>query len=202
MTPHTRGFTLIEVLVAMSVFAIMALAATGIASAALDRRADLDMVDNRLKQVQVSHALIKADLDQIVLRSTRDAFGTTTSSALGGENQEQGRPLLSFVRGGWVNPNGLEQRPSLQYVAYVLEEGALLRKSRAYLDPTPDTPMTVTAMVDGVTAARVVFLAGEQWLDRKQVPFNSAAPLPQALALDLSVSGLGDLRFAFTVQQP
>jgi general secretion pathway protein J len=202
MTPHARGFTLIEVLVAMSVFAIMALAAAGIASAALDRRTDLDAVDTRLKQVQLSHALIKADLDQIVLRPTRDVFGAARPTDLGGQNQDQGQSLLSFVRGGWANPGGIELRPSLQYVAYVIEDGALVRKSRAYLDPTPDTPTTVTTMLDGVTAAHVLFFAGEQWLDRKQVPFSPAAPLPQALALDLSVTGLGDLRFAFMVQQP
>lgn len=202
MTLHARGFTLIEVLVAMSVFAIMALAATGIASAALDRRADLDVVDNRLKQLQLSHALIKADLDQIVMRPTRDPFGGFVPAALGGDNKQQGRALLSFVRGGWVNPGGLEQRPSLQHVAYVLEDGALVRKSRAYLDPTPDTPAMVTTMIDDVSDARVLFFAGEEWLDRQQVPLNPTTPLPQALAIELSIAGVGDMRFAFTVQHP
>lgn len=202
MTDHARGFTLIEALVAMAVFAILALAATSIASAALERRADLDAVDDRLKQVQLSHALIKADLDQMVLRPTRDAYGATTPSALGGANQDQGRPLLSFVRGGWVNPGGLESRPSVQYVAYVLEDRTLVRKSRAYLDPTPDTPTASTTLFNNVSEAQVLFLSGDQWLDRKQVPLSPRTPVPPALAFDISVDGLGDLRLAFTVPQP
>ncbi len=197
MTGSSRGFTLVEVLVAMSVFALVALIAAGVASAALETRNTLDATDGRLRQVQLARALLKADIGQVVWRPTRNAFGGVGQSGFVGGSVGEREPLLAFVRGGWTNPAGAEARASLQYVEYALEGDALVRRTRAYLDPTPTTPIESVVILRAVSDVSVSFLTGGTWKPQWRVGQASGLALPDAVALDMTIEGLGELHQVF-----
>jgi general secretion pathway protein J len=196
MSANARGFTLIEVLVAMAVFALVALMASGLASSALSARGELDAADERLRRLQTARALIKADIGQIVWRPARDAFGGAGRGGFVGGIMNDGEPLLAFVRGGWTN-TGAEARPSLQYVEYAVVGDALVRRTRAALDPTPNTPVEEMSLLQPVSGVEVSFLTGETWQPRWRVGQVQGAALPDAVALDLTLQGLGPVRQVF-----
>jgi len=118
-----RGFTLLEVVVALIVAAmigLMAFQALDGASRAADRTADVLNDVNRLDR---TWQLIATDLRHLLQPGANTVFrGESLKSS--GENAEQ--TILQFKRRGWVNFSNLP-RSDLQLVSYRLAEGKLWR---------------------------------------------------------------------------
>jgi general secretion pathway protein J len=68
--------------------------------------------------------------------NTAAADDTDTSDTSGdSDTSDTSTPLVVLTRGGWSNPTGL-QRPELERVAYVLDNGTLVREHWNVLDDT------------------------------------------------------------------
>ena len=169
------GFTLVEVLIALTIFAMIASAgvallafsvrAQGASGAALD---DAGAV-NRLS------AILTADLAQAQDRPTRDATGTPFPAFTGGAGEV---PLLRLVRGGWSNVDAAP-RADLQKVEYRLAGDAIERVAYPALDGAQPLPPAV--LLDRVRQVGLRFRFAGFWSDRWQG--NAAAALPQAVEL-------------------
>jgi len=71
----THGFTLLELLVALAVFAIMAAAAYSGLRSVLFTHATLEQENRRLAAVQLTVFRFEQDIEQIVSRGIRDEYG-------------------------------------------------------------------------------------------------------------------------------
>lgn len=210
--------TLIEVLVAMLVFAFVAAAAALSLRLAADAREQLSGAEARLGELEIARALIREDVTQIVSRRTRDEFGETFGPAFLGGLETRIRPpvagetlLAAFVRGGWVNPDYEAPRSSLQFVEYLVRGDALVRRTRPYLDDARGQPRFERVLIHSVSDVSIRFL-GEPltaavrddpdagWLTGWPVPgaIFADAP-PRALALSLTAKRYGKLRLAFWI---
>ena len=185
------GFTLVEMLVALFIFAIISAAGVSIVTYGIDAKAATREATNRLRDVQIARALLKADLAQPVQRPVRDAYGIT--------RQGDGT-LMSFVRGGWANPGQVEARSTLQFVQYAVVDGKFIRRSRLRLDATVNTPDDERVLLSGVSNVEVRFYSGGQWADRHGTGRKGEASLPDAVALDMDVAGFGHLTQLFLVR--
>lgn len=195
---NARGFTLVEMLVAMAVFGLLAAAAAGILNVTL-RNADVfDRADALTREVQRARTIMRADFAQVANRPVRDAYGAMSPAIFAGGGAADGRALLVFVRHGWENPGGADARGSLQYVEYAIDGNRLMRRTRPYLDPTPDTPVSVTMLLSDVRGAAFSFLSNGSWSDR-WVAAAGRGVLPEAVALDVAGSAVSDLRQIFFV---
>jgi general secretion pathway protein J len=181
------GFTLVEVLVALAVFALLSAGAVGVMQAAIGARDSAAERTSTLAGLQRLRGALAADLAQAAARATRDFAGAPAAFAFVLADPGDGsRPFLILTRRGWENPDGAP-RASLQYVEYRLIEGRLERAVRAGLDGAPLEPPQVLAR--GVRAAAVSALGGGGWL-----PAWASAnlePLPRAVRIDLELEGLG-----------
>lgn len=197
MRAASRGFTLVEMLVALLAFSLLAAASVSILNFSLRNKAIFDKALDTLQQVQVARVIMKSDFAQLAPRPVRDSFGgrPLSSFAKGVETSEKGL-VLSFVRRGWISPAGEEGRSSLQYVEYVVSGDALLRRSRPYLDPTPDTPETTTTLIADVEDVSVTFLSAGKWMSEWR-PVLRNEEFPDAVAITMDVKGLGEMRQAF-----
>jgi general secretion pathway protein J len=130
---RNRGFTLLEVLVALFIAAIMFAIGYSALNQGLNGHESLKSHQARLTEVQTAVRMIEQDLVQLAPRPIRAPIGYSWLPALAGSPGSQ--PLATFTRGGWNNPTGL-QRPGLQRVAYFLENGTLRREYWNVLDPT------------------------------------------------------------------
>jgi general secretion pathway protein J len=110
--------------------------------------------------------------------------------------------MLTFVRGGWVNPAGAEARSSLQYVEYALEDCNLVRRSRPYLDPTPDTPTTTAVLATDVDDVAAFVLLGGEWQPAARMAASATTSLPAAIAIEFKSAELGYIRQAFQLPAP
>jgi general secretion pathway protein J len=189
-----KGFTLVEMMVALLIFGLISAAGVGVLSFSMDNQQVVRARSHRLGEIQRARLALKADLAQAAARRTRDADGRPAARNLWGGEQAVGGPALQLVRRGWDNPDGAP-RASLQAVEYRLMEGRLERRTRAALDGAAWRPPQV--LLTGVREARVAFLVGGQWIET--VPNGTYQPLPQAVRLDLTLDDYGPLSQLFVV---
>ncbi|MFN3514111.1 MAG: type II secretion system minor pseudopilin GspJ [Phenylobacterium sp.] len=186
-----KGFTLVEMLVALFVFALLAAAGVAMMGFAADNQAAVRGRMDRLADFQRARALLKADLEQAAVRRTRDPAGAAARDAFMGADPKSGA-LLAFVRRGWDNPDAAP-RASLQYVEYRVTEGRLERRARPALDGAPLGDAQV--LVDGVETAQVEFYAQGAW--RPTWTTSGEVALPQVVRLDLTLRSIGEVRQLF-----
>jgi len=197
MKSKSAGFTLVEMLVALLAFSLLAAAATALIGASLRNQDTLAAASRDIQDLQLARSKMKADFAQIVLRPVRDAYGGRNQFAFVGGSPAQKGPVLAFVRGGWINPMGAETRSSLQYVEYEVEKNTLIRRTRARLDSTSDTPVQSMSLLKGVETLSVSFLSGGVWSDQWRSQREGNTLLPDAVAVDAEVAGLGRVRQVF-----
>jgi general secretion pathway protein J len=205
------GFTLLELLVALFIAALMFAMGYGAISQAITTRDALKVRQARLLELQTAVRVLEQDFVQLTPRPVRQpigdepaqpalqgqAAGTQSSglvTTLGGASSTQSSsttsgtpPLVALTRGGWANPTGL-QRPAEQRVAYVFENGTLRRQYWYVLDPTLSS---TTASRDLLTKVKSVTF---QYLDlshtwQAQWPPATVAG-PQALESSLRIRPL------------
>ena len=94
-----------------------------------------------------------------------------------------------FYRLGWLNPDGLLPRGSLQSVAYVVHEGRLERWYFPYPEPEFGAEPIKTVVIDKVLSVEYSFFMDDKW-ERKV----EATKLPKAIAMEIEIEGRQDQR--------
>jgi general secretion pathway protein J len=203
----SRGFTLIEVLIALAIAAIIAAAAyTGLSTV----MAGVDSsraVAERTWEINRALTFLSRDLRQVANRPVRDEFGDEEPALEGGR---AARFLLSLTRRGWYNSNQYP-RSTLERVNYVVEEETLWRESYPVLDRTGDAEPTRVALLEGVVDLRLYFLDAvtslnpgrttevdsrnwpENWVVDTSNPGDDK-PLPAAVQLVLDLEDWGEVK--------
>ena len=168
-----QGFTLLELLIASIIFAIMAVMAYGGLSNVMSNSESSKLALKRLQQIQQTVSVLNRDFRQIVSREIRDEYGNTQPYLTAGNNIDN---LVEFSRGGRVNPAGL-LRSTLLRVAYQFDDESLVRLQWPQLDRTQEQEAKKTILIDNVEDVTIRFLGeGGEWQD--QWPPLNAAPAP------------------------
>lgn len=191
------GFTLLEMLVALAVFSIVAVMSYRGLDAVATARAGAGTATARLVALQRSVLFFERDLEQLIGRPVRDGHGTVRAAVIGTEHA--GGAALEFTHAGWDNPAGRD-RSNLQRVRYRYDraEASLVRESWGVLDLAPDSSPTSQSLVPGLRGAGFRFMDGngiwrEDWPARAQ----DLDILPRAIELTLIVDRLGEIRRLF-----
>ena len=150
MARRRHGFTLLEMLIALGVFAVIGVMSSQILSGIVDMSDAVRDRSDQLAELQRAMFIISRDIEQMTRRPVRDAFGDSTAAIIIGE------PLIEFTRRGWQNPLQ-SPRSELQRVAYTVADGDLVRQFWPLLDRGPDTEPIDQVLLRGV--ADVEFLA-------------------------------------------
>jgi len=124
-----NGFTLIEILIALAVFAILATITSSAMYYAFNTRDRITQQAERLVDLQLTITQIERDTEQIANRSIR-INGMQLLPALIGQNDS-----IELTRGGINNPLSVEKRSSLKRIAYLCRDKKLIRRSWSSLDP-------------------------------------------------------------------
>lgn len=128
-----RGFTLIEILVALGIFAIIGVIASQLLRQTIDVSDVLYDRGDRLVELQRAFNVISRDVEQIVHRSVRDEFGDPIDVLLidthGG---------FQFTRLGWSNLLN-KPRSNMQRVEYLFRDDVLIRRYWPVLDRADTT---------------------------------------------------------------
>jgi general secretion pathway protein J len=184
-----NGFTLVETLVALLIFGLLAAAGVVILGNSADAQIRLAQVSDAIQDMQRARAALRADLAQAANRTVRGESGAREAAFVSGGGD--GR-LFAFVRRGWENPDGAP-RASLQYVEYRLEDGRLERRARAMLDGARLGPPAVLA--ENIESIEVAYRVGADW--RPDWDAMRADALPPAVRLDMTTHRFGIVRQLF-----
>jgi general secretion pathway protein J len=193
MTRADRGFTLVEMIVALFIFSLVA--ASGVALLAFSVRAQaaaqgqLDRVAGERRMA----ALLTADLAQAVPRAARDRDGKPVRAFEGADGATPGI-VMGYVRTGRSNPEGLP-RAGIERVDLVFEKGRLERRAYAMADGAD--PATSIVLADGLASVRMRYRDRDGWRSRWDAQQPGA--MPRAVEITLTPQGKAALVTAFLV---
>ncbi|HXH03415.1 MAG TPA: type II secretion system minor pseudopilin GspJ [Candidatus Competibacteraceae bacterium] len=192
--PAAAGFTLLELLVALAVFAVVAVAAYGGLDSVLVSRAAAEAESARLARVQMALYWLEQDLAQAVPRPIRDDYGQPQPALASDPLQPE---FLLLTRTGWSNPLG-RPRADLQRVGYRLQEGRLYRRYWLTLDRGVYAEPRETLLLENVREVRLRFLDQEgRWQERWPPAGghddDTLPLLPPALELTLILADWGEI---------
>ncbi|HJS22215.1 MAG TPA: type II secretion system minor pseudopilin GspJ [Steroidobacteraceae bacterium] len=190
------GFTLVELLVALAIFAILSVLAYGGYNNSVKQNEIARSSMKRLESLQTTVRLLTQDFEQLSPRPVRDVLGDGRLPALTADKRDQ--TLFSLTRAGWTNPAGLP-RPTLQRVSYLLDpDGKLIRQYVTVLDATLANEPVKRELIDRVTSVAVRYLDSQkQWQDQwpplNAPPVTLARARPVAVEIKLVLEDFGEI---------
>jgi len=171
MTPparRQRGVTLLEVLVAVAVFAIFSTMAYAGLMRLLDHRAQIEAERAFWRELSLAFVVMERDFSLARNRPVRDVDGSLRPDrAFRGQPYDPralADPAVEFTRGGILVPNGFTA--DLQRIGYQLIDGELVRITWPVLDRAPVTEPERVPLLANVEEFEVRFYQNGAWIDR------------------------------------
>ena len=199
---RSAGFTLLELLVSLAIFALLATMAYTALNTVLSARKEVALRAARLTELQTAFMVMERDIEEAVGRPVRDELGDEQPALKGGG---VGTVVLTLTRTGWRNPLGLA-RSDLQRVDYGFNNQQLLRESWTTLDRAPGNEPYDEVLINGVSAVDVRFMGQDkQWLGYwppesvNDADEHRRVLMPLAIEISVDVDGWGRLVRLFRV---
>jgi general secretion pathway protein J len=188
MFKRFSGFTLLEILVALFVFAILSLILASSLRSVITAQSVTEKNAERLREMQLAILVISRDVEQAVDRSVKIAAGREEKALVG---TPQG---FSFTHMGIANPTGNLKRSTLQRTRYAYHDNKLWRMVWPVLDQAPETIAHSRQLLANVTYAQFQYLDKEKHF-QSNWPVEGGDPrlLPLAIKVTLVISGWGKI---------
>lgn len=212
-TDTEKGFTLLEVLIAVFITSMISLGVWQVMNTLMNSREGIERVSGAFRDVQQTVSLLERDLLQAVKRPVKDAYGERLPALTSRINGSE----LELTRQGWRNPLG-DKRSELQRVAWEYDEleERLIRRYWPVLDRAQGTRSREQELLGNVESVEVQFRdSNGQWLS--QWPGDSGdssgfadaegtevlrMPMPRAVEVVIEHDRFGTLRRVVALGEP
>jgi general secretion pathway protein J len=186
---RNKGFTLIEVLIALFIFVIIATIMTHALKIIFESQKITDSKAKRLADLQIALLLFSRDIEQAIERPIIDNQESLQPPFIGTKHR------IILTHAGLANPEGLLPRSTLQRTSYFITKKTFIRRTWPVLDQAVSTSpddREILSMVDDLTF---------QYFDSQGQSYNSWPPqevsntyaLPRAVQITLKLSNWGDI---------
>lgn len=189
-----HGFTLLEILVALFIFLIVALMASQGLHTVLTTKEITEKNASRLAQLQIAMLLLERDITQAIDRPILDAVGQKQPALKGDKN------YLELTHAGFANPFGIQQRSTLQRVRYQFDNGKLMRITWDVLDRIPATQPVSRTLIDNIRSLQWRFIDdGQNYYDSWPASEQAKTQLPKGIEIRISLKNQGNLLRLFFI---
>lgn len=197
----SQGFTLLELLIAMSIFSLISIMSFAGLNSILFNKEVVDKELTRLSDIQRSMLNLERDINQAIDRPIRDGLGGNIPALTGGQNIDS--TILELTRNGWRNP-AQQSRSQLQRVAYSLEDNQLIRLYWYHLDHLQDAEPVRRILLKGIENIEIRYLETE-WENTWPKLSNDSTPdvtssLPRAIEITIELKDWGKITRLFKVK--
>jgi general secretion pathway protein J len=194
---RARGFTLVEVLVAIFIFAIVSAIAMGGYNELVKQSSIVDAGAARTRAVQATMQRFNLDFTSLEPRPVRQPLGDGLVPALRADEKNADQ-LVELTHSSWSNPAGVP-RSTLQRVAYRIEDKKLIREYWLSLDRTMTSEPESAVLIDGVKELKLRFLDAnrtwhDQWPPLGYSPADAPWVRPIAVEVTLNLEDWGELK--------
>lgn len=191
------GFTLIEILIALFIFAIISVMLSYGLNSVFSIKNRLHTEEENLNTLQMGLILMQRDMTQMVYLPVNPLYQTNKNAQVmfNGTNTD-----VTFVSDSYSNPLGEEQRSNLQLVAYHADQGQLTRTLWNDLYPAQNDAGQSRTFFK-VSSLKFQYLSEnnltyDQW---PPVNFPKAGP-PKAIVLVMDIANWGTLEQVYNIR--
>lgn len=182
------GFTLFEMVIAVSIFALMGVVAFGGLGQMTRTGQAVADANERLSDLQFAVVYFNRDWTQLSPRKIRNQYGDEESNLVIDDG------VITFTRSGWSNLLG-HRRSTLQRVQYLVIDDKLVRRHWRSLDQGIGEEPLQAVLLDEVKIMHVELLDAEGNAIRTwPVDSLSQAGTPIVLAFRLELPDIGEVR--------
>lgn len=192
------GFTLLEIMVALFIFSIIAMIiATGLQSV-LQTQQIMQKKSAELEQLEIAFILLDRDVKQIINRSIIDFQGVRQAAFLGTQ------AMMRFTHGGYANPLAAEKRSTLQRVSYFLQDGKLIRRTWDVLDQSPANKFSDRVLLEQITHLEIHYIDAKKrvhdmWTENNSALTESNDDFPMAIELKIIFANHSEITRLFVL---
>lgn len=190
---RARGFTLLEMMIAIAIFAALSFGAYQMLDGLVNSAEVTDHQSAKFTALERTFALMGADFRQNVVTPLR---GTSQVGIAGGLNWLGSEYAgVSLIRQGVFNLQAQEKRSQLMRVGYkVNAQGQLIRQFYRHLNPRGASSPIQQVLLTGVNQFRLRFFMDKQgW----QTSWHRHDIQPKAIEATLKLSAFGTFRRVF-----
>ncbi len=199
MLAQDRGFTLLELLVALVVFAVMSAMAYSGLNRILSVRDHLEAESRQWRELTLVLGRMEEDISQSVNRTWLDSFGTRRPAMIGRPQLAGPDDVhLSLIRMGAGGSTGLAA--DMSHVGYRLQDGQLELLQWPALDLAPRATPVVHVLLHGIKGFELVYLTEQGIWESKWEPDANASALPRAVQIRLTLPAGGQVRRVVALQ--
>ena len=186
-----KGFTLLEVLLALVVFASISLTAYQVLQTVQRSNVQSREVGDTLQQLQRALVIMDSDFRQMAARRQRiDGQTPTERLLIAGRDVLQSEEMgIRFSRTGWINPQMRFPRGEVVAVGYRQRDGHLERLRWRYPDQAAGDKPAVATLLSDIEALTFRFYVKGDWQDS----YNTAHALPKAVQIRFTHPRYGPL---------
>ncbi len=191
---RSAGFTLIEVMIALAIFAIVSsLAYSGLQSV-VNSKVRTEAALERLQQLQMTMLTLSSDMQQLSSREGHDSLG----GRLAALTTQDANLIVDFTRSGWRNPAN-QVRSTLQRVAYRIDDESLIRVHWPQVDRADDDMRIERVLITNIESLELRFLDDKNqwrtnWPSANASASGNTAEPPGAIEITLKMNDWGEIK--------
>jgi len=190
-----HGFTLIEILIALFVFSILALMLSNALHNVINVQSGTDQSAERLRKLQYALLMMSRDVEQTINRPILNASGKPDQAFIGTASS------MTFTHTGIAaTPDNL-MRSNMRRAQYSFHDNALWRNTWPVLDQAPDTQSSGRNLLDNVEDVHFEYL-DEKNRFHSEWPIlgqSNTQPLPRAVRVYMTIPHWGSVSQLYVI---
>jgi general secretion pathway protein J len=189
------GFTLLEILVALFIFTIIAMIMTRALHTVFESQERTEDKSTRMAILQIATLFLEHDLTQAIDRPIMASDGDREAAFIGKAN------TVRFTHGGLANPLGQLDRSTLQRTSFSLDNKHLVRESWQVLDQISTSKSDQRQLLYNVTDLHFEYLDAKGKYSDTWPPPNKTkgSPLPNAVKISITMAKWGTITQIYVI---